>query len=58
MAWFAEVAELAERMAALHVNGVSIAVIHNGAIEWAQGFGVQQVGGKPVTAESEQGKQG
>jgi CubicO group peptidase (beta-lactamase class C family) len=45
-------ASLAERMAALHVNGVSIAVIHNGAIEWAQGFGVQQAGGKPVTAET------
>jgi CubicO group peptidase (beta-lactamase class C family) len=43
---------LAERMAALHVPGVSIAVVHNGVIEWAQGFGVQQVGGKPVNAET------
>jgi CubicO group peptidase (beta-lactamase class C family) len=43
---------LAERMATLHVPGVSIAVIHNGVIDWAQGFGVQQVGGKPVDAET------
>jgi CubicO group peptidase (beta-lactamase class C family) len=43
---------LAQRMAELHVPGVSIAVVHNGAIEWAQGFGVQEVGGKPVTAET------
>lgn len=43
---------LAERMAALHVPGVSIAVIHNGAIEWARGFGVAQVGGAPVTADT------
>jgi CubicO group peptidase (beta-lactamase class C family) len=39
-------------MAAVHVPGVSIAVIHDGAIEWAQGFGVVQVGGAPVTAET------
>ena len=43
---------LAERMAELHVPGVSIAVVHNGVIEWAQGFGVQRVGGPPVTAET------
>jgi CubicO group peptidase (beta-lactamase class C family) len=43
---------LAERMAELHVPGVSIAVVHNGVIEWAQGFGVQQVGGRPVTADT------
>ena len=43
---------LANRMAALHVPGVSIAVVHNGVIEWAQGFGVQQLGGAPVTAET------
>ena len=41
---------LSERMSQLHVPGVSIAVIHNGAIEWARGFGVKQVGGAPVTA--------
>jgi len=43
---------LQERMAALHVPGVSIAVIHHGAIEWAQGFGVMKVGGAPVTADT------
>jgi CubicO group peptidase (beta-lactamase class C family) len=43
---------LAERMAELHVPGVSIAVVHNGVIEWAQGFGVQQIGGKPVSADT------
>src|SRR5271170_3454454 len=43
---------LSERMAALHVNGLSIAVIHHGVIEWAEGFGVMSVGGPPVTAET------
>jgi len=43
---------LAERMAALHVPGVSIAVVHHGVIEWAQGFGVQRDGGPPVTADT------
>jgi CubicO group peptidase (beta-lactamase class C family) len=43
---------LQERMAAMHVPGVSIAVIHHGEIEWAQGFGVMKVGGAPVTAET------
>jgi CubicO group peptidase (beta-lactamase class C family) len=43
---------LKDRMAELHIPGVSIAVVHNGAIEWAEGFGVVQTGGKPVTAET------
>jgi CubicO group peptidase (beta-lactamase class C family) len=43
---------LAAQMAALHVPGVSIAVIHNGVIEWAEGFGVTQVGGAPVDADT------
>jgi CubicO group peptidase (beta-lactamase class C family) len=43
---------LAERMTELHVPGVSIAVVHNGVIDWAQGFGVQQVGGKPVSTDT------
>lgn len=43
---------LAERMTAFHVPGVSIAVVHNGVIDWAQGFGVRKVGGGPVTAET------
>ena len=40
---------LAQRMAELHVPGLSIAVIHNGAIEWARGFGVMKIDGAPVT---------
>ncbi|MCC6131329.1 MAG: serine hydrolase [Acidobacteria bacterium] len=44
--------KLADRMAALHVPGVSIAVIHNGEIEWARGFGVTRVGGPPVTPDT------
>ena len=41
-------ASLTDRMSALHVPGVSIAVIHNGAIEWARGFGVAMTGGAAV----------
>ena len=44
--------KLADRMAALHVPGVSIAVIHDGKIEWARGFGVTRVGGPAVTPET------
>jgi CubicO group peptidase (beta-lactamase class C family) len=43
---------LSDRMAALHVPGVSIAVIHGGKIEWARGFGVIRIGGSPVTPET------
>jgi hypothetical protein len=35
-------ADLAESMASLHVTGISIAVIHNGRLEWARGFGTEQ----------------
>ena len=41
--------QLADRMKELNVPGVSIAVIHEGKIEWARGFGVSSVGGPPVT---------
>jgi CubicO group peptidase (beta-lactamase class C family) len=40
------------RMEALHVPGVSVAVIHGGKLEWARGFGVTKIGGPPVTAET------
>jgi CubicO group peptidase (beta-lactamase class C family) len=40
---------LSDRMASLHVPGVSIAVIHDGKLEWARGFGVSSIGGPPVT---------
>lgn len=43
---------LTERMAALHVPGVSIAVIHNGALEWARGFGSRKAGGPQVTPDT------
>lgn len=43
---------LSTRMDALHVPGVSIAVIHDGKLEWARGFGVTRVGGPPVTPET------
>src|ERR1700743_3456810 len=38
---------LANRMKELNVPGVSIAVIHEGKIEWARGFGVRSLGGPP-----------
>jgi CubicO group peptidase (beta-lactamase class C family) len=38
---------LANRMKELRVPGVSIAVIHEGKIEWARGFGVRSLGGRP-----------
>ena len=40
---------LTDRMAALKVPGVSIAVIHNGKIEWVRGYGVTKIGGLTVT---------
>ena len=43
---------LAEQMRELHVLGVSIAVEHGGVLEWAQGFGVVQIGVQPVTPET------
>lgn len=43
---------LTQRMAELHVPGLSIAVIHNGAIEWARGFGVTKTDGAPVSEKT------
>ena len=43
---------LADHMAALHVPGVSIAVIQNGEIAWARGFGVTRIGGPAVTPDT------
>ena len=39
---------LANRMKELRVPGVSIAVIHQGKIEWARGFGVRSLGGPTI----------
>jgi CubicO group peptidase (beta-lactamase class C family) len=44
-----ETTTLSDRMASLHVPGVSIAVIHDGKLEWARGFGVTRIGGPAVT---------
>jgi len=41
--------KLVERMTQIRVPGVSIAVIHDGKIEWARGFGVTATGKAPVT---------
>src|ERR1700729_3752312 len=43
---------ISQQMAALHVPGVSVAVIHNGKLEWARGFGVARAGGNPVTSNT------
>jgi CubicO group peptidase (beta-lactamase class C family) len=43
---------LAQRMQDLHVPGVSIAVIHDGRIEWARGFGVSSVDGEQVRTDT------
>ncbi len=43
---------LADRIKDLKIPGVSIAVIHEGKIEWARGFGVSSIGGSPVTPET------
>ena len=43
---------LADRMAFYHVPGISIAVIHNGEIAWAHGYGVARTGGPPVTPDT------
>jgi CubicO group peptidase (beta-lactamase class C family) len=43
---------LADRMAELKVPGVSIAVLHEGRIDWARGFGVTRAGGPPVTEKT------
>lgn len=41
--------KLADRMKELNVPAVSIAVVHNGRIEWARGFGVVRIGGPAVS---------
>jgi CubicO group peptidase (beta-lactamase class C family) len=44
---------LADRMRFYKVPGVSIAVVNHGAVEWAKGYGVKEVGGQdPVTART------
>jgi CubicO group peptidase (beta-lactamase class C family) len=44
---------LADRMKSYNVPGVSVAVVNNGRVEWARGYGVLESGGKdPVDAET------
>ena len=43
---------LLQRMAELHVPGVTIAAIHNGRMDWARGYGVAAIGGPAVTPET------
>jgi CubicO group peptidase (beta-lactamase class C family) len=43
---------LLKRMVELHVAGASIAVVHHGTLEWAKGYGVRQIGGDSVNADS------
>jgi CubicO group peptidase (beta-lactamase class C family) len=44
--------KLIDRMAALKVSGLSIAVIRDGRIDWARGFGVSKEGGPSVTSHT------
>ena len=41
-----------EEMARLHVPGISIAVVHDGKVDWSAGYGVTQIGGAPVTPDT------
>jgi CubicO group peptidase (beta-lactamase class C family) len=43
---------IAERMERWHVPGVSIAVVSDGVVAWANGYGVRQLGGGAVTPET------
>lgn len=43
---------LLDEMQRLHVPGVSIAVIRNGKIAWARGYGVAFEGGPPITPKT------
>lgn len=43
---------LAEEMKRLHVPGVSVAVVRDGKIAWARGFGVAHANGPAVTART------
>ncbi len=42
----------AETMAAEHVPGAAIAIVHDGRIVFARGYGVAQIDGKPVDPEN------
>jgi CubicO group peptidase (beta-lactamase class C family) len=44
--------KLADRMAHYNIPGVSVAVINNGAVEWAKGYGVRRAGGEAAVTAS------
>jgi len=44
--------QLASQMQALHVPAISVALIHDGKIQWARGFGVERPGGPRVTPDT------
>lgn len=48
----AEYHELLAEMQRLHVPGVSLAVIHDGRLEWAKGYGTSGGGTSPVTKDT------
>ena len=41
---------IAQRMAELNVPGLSVAVINNGKLEWARGYGVAEAGGNQAVS--------
>src|ERR1700729_999846 len=43
---------LLTRMQQLHIQGVSIAVVHHGVVEWARGYGIATPDNKSVTPET------
>jgi CubicO group peptidase (beta-lactamase class C family) len=43
---------IAERMKYWHVPGASVAVISDGVVTWAKGYGVRELGGSAVTPET------
>src|SRR5690349_20270930 len=44
---------IADRMDTMNVPGVSVAVVNEGALEWARGYGVREAGASdPVTPET------
>lgn len=45
-------ASIEERLRYWHVPGVSVAVVNNGAIEWAKGYGVTEAGGRVIDTET------
>jgi CubicO group peptidase (beta-lactamase class C family) len=48
----AQTKKLTDRMSALHVPGASVAVIHNGKVDWTRGFGVAKMGGPPISPKT------